>query len=426
MTTLKNISIVLAMFHALIVFMMLFDSKYPPKKTLRLSCSAMIPLILINTLLFLILGYTNYTKIMLLTCSLPSLIFFFFLAKYRDGRFIFTFCLADTTVIEIVYTIGIIDFFMPMESGLFMLLATLIIFPALEYFIYKKIRSGYIEVQNYVSTGWYTLTVIGALFYLMITISFCYPTIINRRPEYLPAFFLMFLLMPAIYMHIFSTLNRQKKLSVLTEQDNILKLQVTNLTDRMNEFSSANERFRMERHNMRHKMLTIAGMLEKKEYDRLYDYVLECSEAIQETKVKRYCRNPVLDAVLASYLQKAEEKGIRVQTRIDFPEPLPVNEAELATVFANAIENAIHANEMPESTERFIDVKVLTAPCFMLQISNPFSGEILFNDQGIPVAKEKGHGFGTRSIVAFCEKYHAFYEFQTKDHIFSLRISFDR
>ena len=41
-----------------------------------------------------------------------------------------------------------------------------------------------------------------------------------------------------------------------------------------------------------------------------------------------------------------------------------------------------------------------------------------------PVSHEEGHGLGTRSIVAFCEKYGAFYEFKATDKKFIVRISF--
>ena len=132
----------------------------------------------------------------------------------------------------------------------------------------------------------------------------------------------------------------------------------------------------------------------------------------------------MIDAVLSSYLQKAENRSIKVGVALSFPEPLPVDEAELATVFANAIENAIHACEKLDANKRQIDVKVLTSPRFMLQISNSYDGAVEFDENGIPMSREEGHGFGTRSIVAFCNKNKAFYEFKADNERFRLRISF--
>ena len=60
----------------------------------------------------------------------------------------------------------------------------------------------------------------------------------------------------------------------------------------------------------------------------------------------------------------------------------------------------------------------------MLQISNSFPGAVEFDSNGLPISHEEGHGFGTRSIAAFCEKYGAFYEFKAVGDTFYLRITF--
>ena len=422
----KDFSIFWSLFHALILFILLFESKYSKKKTIQLSLYAMIPLIIANVFLLFILGNAAYLKIMLLTCSLPSLIFFYFLAKHRDGRFLFTFCMADTIIMELIYITNIIEYFIPGDNYLFLFFSRLLLYPILEFFVYKKVRTTYLDVQNHINKGWYHFAAISAIFYVLMTISMSVPTLITERLEYLPALTLIFILMPLIYIQILFTLNHQKKMYELTEQDNILRLQVSNMSERIQEFYEADEKFRIERHNMRHKMQTIAGMLEKKEYEELSSLISEYNEAIQETKVKRYCTNPVLDAVLASYLQKAEEKGIQVHTKIMLPDTLPVKETELATVFANAIENAINACEKLQNDKRYLEVKVLNSPRFMIQISNSFDGFISFNENNVPVSHEKGHGFGTKFIVAFCKKYGAFYEFKAQENRFTLRIGFDR
>lgn len=384
----------------------------------------MIPLIILNLGLFIILGSETYLQLMLLICSLPSFIFFWLIAKYRDGRFLFTFCIIDTIVLEIIYITNIIDFFLPGNNYIFLFVSRLIIYPVLEWLIYKKLRSIYLNVQSYTKKGWVTSAIIGLLFYISITFFMGYPTLITTRPEYLPGFTLLLILMPMIYLHILNTLRNQQRIHEITEQENILKLQVTNMTQRMGEFQSADNKFRMERHNFRHLMTTIAGLIETENYDELRSLTNDYIEIIRETQVTRYCQNAVIDSVLSAYIQKAKDKNITVNTQIALPDAFSVNELELATVFANAIENAIHAAETLPLSQRTISIKVLTIPCFMIQISNNFDGIVLFDKNGIPVTYQEGHGFGTRSIVAFCEKYDAFYEFKADNNTFSLRIQF--
>jgi len=423
MTFLKDFSVLWSLLHTLLLFLLLFESRYPRKKTLILSLATMLPLILVNTVIFVIVGAERYMTVLLLTCSLPSLIFFWFLAKHRDGRFFFTFCMVDSIILEIIYITNIMDFYLG-DTYIFMFAARIVCIPLLELLIYKKLRPVYLSVQRSVKKGWYIFAAISALFYVAMSFSASYPTLITSRPEYLPAFVLHLVLLPVIYIHILSTLRNQQRLHEMSEQDNILRVQVSNMTARMEEFSTANEKFRTERHDFRHKMQVIVGLIEHGEYDKLRQVVLNYNEAIRETAVKRYCSSAVIDAVLSSYLQKAESKGIRVRVALSFPEPLPVDEAELATVFANAIENAIHACEKLDVGHRQIDVKVLTSPRFMLQISNSYDGTVEFDENGIPISREEGHGFGTRSIVAFCNKNKAFYEFKADNERFRLRISF--
>ena len=98
---------------------------------------------------------------------------------------------------------------------------------------------------------------------------------------------------------------------------------------------------------------------------------------------------------------------------------------ELATVLANAIENAINAcKKVDKGEDRFIDIKVLSEPSFMIKVSNSFSGKVEFDENDVPVNREEDHGFGTRSIIAFCDKNKTFYQFLTKGNVFTLYLNF--
>ena len=421
---LRAFSLLWSMVHTLVLFLMLFESRYPKKKMRAITFSTMIPLIAVNTVLTFLVDADTMGVLMLLTLSLPSLIVFWFLAKNRDGRFLFTFCLVDTVVLEIIYITSIIDFYVTPDTNILMFTVRLFIYPILEWLIYKKIRPIFLEVQDQVKRGWYVFAVIGALFYVLMTLVINRPTIITSRPEYLPAAILLFILIPVIYIHIFVTLIAQQKFHDVAEQENILKLQVHNTSSRIEELAAADEKFREERHNLRHKMKIITNLVETGQYDELRKLMVQYNDNLRETQVKRYCKNAVIDAVLSTFIKNAESKGITVNVGFAFPDPIPVNETELATVFANAIENAIHACEkLEEGQPRVIDIKVLSTPQFMVQISNSFNGAVEFDENGIPVNRENDHGFGTRSIAAFCNKYGAYYQFQATADKFTLYLN---
>lgn len=423
MTILRDISLVYTSFFSLIMLLMLFESRYPRKKTLRLTLFCMVPLLAVNCVMLFLLGPQKMSTLLLLTCSLPSLIFFWLLAKHRDGRFFFTFCLADTLVLEIMHLTTVLDFYLG-NQYIFMFAARLILCPLLAWIVFLRVRPLYLNLQNNVPKGWSVFTVIALIFYVVLSMSISVPTMITQRPEQMPAFVLLLILMPAIYIQIFRTLHSQQSLHEMKEQDNILRLQVANMAARMEEISAADDRFRRERHDFRHKMQVIEDMAERGEYESLRKAIRTYEEHIRETEIIRYCASPAIDAVLSAYIRKAQRKDIHLALALDFPDEIPVNEMELATVFANALENAIHAAEKLPEGRRLIEIKVLSHPRFMLQISNTYDQPVTFDENGIPLSTEQGHGFGTRSIVAFCEKNKAFFEFKAEETTFKLRISF--
>ena len=423
MTMIRDLSTIWASCFSLLIFMLLFQPRYSVKKTVTWTLIVILPLMLGNFALLLLLGPEKMNTLLLLTCSLPSLVFFWIFSRYRDGRFFFAYCLADTLVLELIHATAVIDFYAG-NTYWVMLILRLVLCPLLALFVQKCIRPIFMSLQNQIHKGWYTFTAISLIFYVMLSLSVSYPEIITQRPAYLPGFVLLLILMPMLYINIFKTLRHQQTLHEMIRQDSIQKLQVANMITRVEEFNAADQKFRIERHNFRHKLQTIALLVENKQYDQLKELVAEYTEHIEDSQVRRYCSAPVLDAVLAAYLQRAKDKDIQVSTSLAFPDELNVSETELAMVFANAIENAIYACEKLPSHERFIRIQVLTTPRFMIQISNSYNGEAEFDSQGIPVSHEAGHGFGSRSIVAFCEQNGALYEFKADSSIFALRLVF--
>lgn len=420
MTILRDLSMLWSMIHTLILFLFLFESRYPKKKTVSITLLTMLPLLVINLLLFIVLGFEGYGTLMLATLSLPSCIFFWLLAKHRDGRFFFTFCMVDTTVLEIVYITNLLNPYISPDSYLFMFLVRLVIYPLLELWVYKKLRPVYLTVQNQTRSGWGIFALIGLLFYVVITLLMTYPDNIVHRPHQIPALVLMFILMPVIYIHIITILRRQQLNYVREEQEKIMYLQVVHITARVKELGEANEAFRKERHDFRHKLKTIASLVKTKQYDELENVVKEYEHNINQTQVVRYCDNAIIDAVLSVYINQAKNAGIDLKLGFAFPKTFETNESELATALANAIENAIIACEKLPPKERHLEIKVISKPQFIIMVRNSFDGHVEFDQDNLPKCHEEDHGIGTRSIAAFCKKAGGYYEFTADDHVFTL------
>ena len=96
MTILRDISVLWSLFHILILFILLYRSRYPQKKTITLTAVFMGTLVLLNMAGLVICGPKLMGQVFLLTGTLPSFFFFWFVSQDKKGRFFFTFCLADT------------------------------------------------------------------------------------------------------------------------------------------------------------------------------------------------------------------------------------------------------------------------------------------------------------------------------------------
>ena len=94
-----------------------------------------------------------------------------------------------------------------------------------------------------------------------------------------------------------------------------------------------------------------------------------------------------------------------------------------AICFANALGNAIECCEKLPEEKRKIIFHCIGKPKLMFEIKNPQPDRITFGRNGLPRLPEGGMETRVRSIVAFCEKYDAFYSFTAENGWFKLTIT---
>lgn len=88
------------------------------------------------------------------------------------------------------------------------------------------------------------------------------------------------------------------------------------------------------------------------------------------------------------------------------------------------MENALRAvSELPESrrqVELYCNVNERLHK-LLIEVKNPYQGQLVMQD-GMPVSNRPGHGLGCRSIRAIVRQYGGMCQFDTENHIFTLRI----
>lgn len=121
------------MFHVIFLFLILFRSRFAGKKTIAAAAVGMGILMAANGVGFIVFGIDALSKVFLFTCSIPSFIFFYVMSADKRFRFLFSFCLADTTCLWVMAVTTLLDSYLGGGKYVLLFISRLIAFPLLEY-----------------------------------------------------------------------------------------------------------------------------------------------------------------------------------------------------------------------------------------------------------------------------------------------------
>lgn len=395
MTRLRDLSVLWSLFHILILFMLLYRSRYSRKKTFLITSICMVPLIFLNVLLLAIYGEEVMGKFFIPTCTLPSIAFFWFMSEDKNGKFFFTFFLADTVALWIISATNLVDFYLGGRHYILMLIGRLVLFPFVEWAAYKYLRKPYMEIQESVAEGWWTFVGITGLYYILLAVSANFPMIVTKRPQELPAFLLVLALMPMTYATILVAMYRQLQLYRKQQSERILQEQKNTLEAQLD----SQQNIRKMKHDMKGYTATLSGLLAAGKTQEASEY-LAGMEKTMDVLSGQFCTNPYIDATLAYYSRKLEE--LSAVCRIDIQvgeEELPY--MELCQILANGLENACDALKKHEKDKREVSVHMRYHRDYLLIRIKNRCADSLYVEQGeaVPTSKtEPGHGFGLPAI----------------------------
>ena len=178
-------------------------------------------------------------------------------------------------------------------------------------------------------------------------------------------------------------------------------------------------------HDLKHQIRALRNSTE--EGTREYLREIENSIQIYETIVKT--GNEVLDTILTEkslycYKNEINLTCIADGTLLNF-----MNEAELYSLFGNALDNAISAvQKAADPQKRYIGLNISRVKGFVtVNVHNYYDGSIRYSENGMPITTKvdrENHGFGLKSIVYIVEKYGGKVSVQAEAHVFNLNIIF--
>lgn len=170
------------------------------------------------------------------------------------------------------------------------------------------------------------------------------------------------------------------------------------------------------RHDMRHHLALLQALASKEDIEEIKKYLSTAQSDIDAITPTRFCENETVNLILSGFSADAKQEGIMLTIEASLPETLHLSNTELCSLLSNAIENAIQGClKITDSNKRFIKLRIfLKNNKLCLDIRNSYESEPVFQ-KGLPVSKEKGHGYGTKSMAHIVKKYGGVYQFSVKD-----------
>lgn len=193
-----------------------------------------------------------------------------------------------------------------------------------------------------------------------------------------------------------------------------------------NEYKTLTEKQKLAqlyRDNMYAHFSTLYELADKGDIDAINDYIKQNITEINNITPKRFCSHDLLNALLSNFSETMEKLQIEYHFNVNPPDDLPLSNTEFCALVSNAIENAIHAMQKLPVGKRKLDVQI-TERNGMLVFSadNTCSDDVSF-ENGLPIASEEGHGYGTKSIVRIAELHHGFADFRSEHEVFRLMVT---
>ncbi len=401
--------------------MMLTDFK-EPRRVWKLRWFAGVAVVfIVNIILRSLLDEESYVSLIVLTVTIPYLLITMLCSRIKGMRVVF--CICTCLWIGCLGEANAIFIQTLFPDYMWVRVLTRAVSYALLYLAVRKFRGYYFDVYRILDRGWGVLCLPSIVTYL--TTIYIFNNLLTVDP--LPASIVIYsvsAVCTCVYILIYLFFIRARQLYELKNSRDLMSIQISALKRHSDENREAEEKMRVQRRDMRRQWEQIEGLVRQNDKSAILDLIGAAQKRLDETAPPvKWCGNSVINAVVSSYFYRAKQEGIAVEAKLVVSESLPVDATELSMVFANALDNAIKACGALPKEERKIICKCIQSPCLMLQIENTYTGEVEFNEDGLPVSKETGHGIGTRSILAFCEKYDALCRYRAKDGWFRLRVS---
>ena len=211
----------------------------------------------------------------------------------------------------------------------------------------------------------------------------------------------------------------------------ILKNQVKNMQEHMEEMERIYSEIRGMKHDMKNTLAVIL-QLSMEEKGELQEYLADLNQTFDRLDMRFRTGNTVADTLLNMKYHEAVRlvPDLEMDTdRLVFPQDMEIHSYDIGIILGNAVDNAVRAcqklKEKEPEAEVFIRfVTLQKGNLLVLKLENSFDGKLVRRPrEEFPMTDKpdkENHGMGLANIKNTVEKYHGTMDYMVKGRVFIL------
>lgn len=189
-------------------------------------------------------------------------------------------------------------------------------------------------------------------------------------------------------------------------------------------YKKSQEDIRKFRHDIKHHITHIEQLCEMGSLSDVQKYLRDVQGKWEKTaKTLFHTGDDNVDAILNAKIHKMQMVQIKFKLFGAFANALPMSPFDICTIFANALDNAIEANQrIFDEKNRFISLSIGRSDLYyMISMENAMTVDIPYTGQTTKQDR-LNHGYGLRSIREKVEQNGGTMTITTEDELFRLEI----
>lgn len=206
----------------------------------------------------------------------------------------------------------------------------------------------------------------------------------------------------------------------------ISQLQAKSQSEMYRSISENFDRQKKKTHEYKNQIDCMERLLEQQQYSKLEDYVKTVYGRLDKELDAIDTNNVIVNAILNTKYQEADENGIVVVLRINDLSGVWIKDEDIVTILSNLLDNAIEACKKCDSGKRILKLKFVNEDGMIkIGVKNTFSNPIVYENGEIKSTKlmrTEEHGVGIKNIIEVIEQYGGSYIIKDDNHQFYFSI----